>query len=222
MKALVTGSRRLHRIASGRGAARSGRGPSSASIAFTDYYPRAIKEAEPRQPPRDGPASSFVEDRIQDAIRRSLLTERHPCVSSRGAGRCAQELGTGFPRSTPTTTSMPRSGCSRRASGRPLRSVRLRVELVALRRQRVDSRCAKTRCRSRSRPYGVTKLAAEQLCYLYFVNSRRADVRRYAISRSTGHGSGRTWPFTDSCARRSTGRRSCSTATANRPATSRS
>ena len=35
-------------------------------------------------------------------------------------------------------------------------------------------------------PYGVTKLAAEQLCYLYFVEPRRARPCRCATSPSTG------------------------------------
>ena len=54
-------------------------------------------------------------------------------------------------------------------------------------------------------PYGVTKLAAEQLCYLYHVELRRADGRRCATSRCTARGSGPTWGSTSSCARRCAG-----------------
>ena len=43
-------------------------------------------------------------------------------------------------------------------------------------------------------PYGVTKLAAEQLCYLYYANYR-VPTARCATSPSTGRGSVPTWRF---------------------------
>ena len=53
-------------------------------------------------------------------------------------------------------------------------------------------------------PYGVTKLAAEQLCHLYHVNHGVPTVSlRYFTS--TARGSGPTWGSTGSCERRSTG-----------------
>ena len=53
-------------------------------------------------------------------------------------------------------------------------------------------------------PYGVSKLAAEQLCYLYFANFGSRPFR-YAISPSTDRGSVPTWRSTSFCARRSLG-----------------
>ena len=90
-------------------------------------------------------------------------------VPPRRAGRRAQELGTRFPDLHRATTSTRRSSCSRRASAGRSRS-------SSMPRAR---RCTATRCAIPMRedalpqplsPYGVTKLAAEQLCHLYWAN----------------------------------------------------
>ena len=60
------------------------------------------------------------------------------------------------------------------------RAVRPRLELVGLRRRARRSRCARTRCPQPISPYGVTKLAAEQLGYLYHVN-HGVPARRDAL-----------------------------------------
>ena len=54
-------------------------------------------------------------------------------------------------------------------------------------------------------PYGVTKLAAEQLCYLYFVELRRADGVAALFHRLRAAAAARHGRFTSSCAPRSTG-----------------
>ena len=69
-------------------------------------------------------------------------------------------------------------------------------------------------------PYGVTKLAAEHLCHLYFVNHGVPDGCRCATSPSMARGSARTWALTGFSRRFSTIGRSPSTATGCRRGTS--
>ena len=52
---------------------------------FTDYYPRAVKEANLDEN-RGRAGFQFVEDRIQDANLAQLLDGRDARVPSRGAG----------------------------------------------------------------------------------------------------------------------------------------
>ena len=102
---------------------------------------------------------------------------------------------------------MRRSSCWRRASGRPLHRF-VYASSSSVYGDNVSIPMREDALPQPVSPYGVTKLAAEQLCYLYLVNtaSRR---RRCGTSPYTGRGSGRTWRFTVSCARRSTASRSC-------------
>ena len=69
-------------------------------------------------------------------------------------------------------------------------------------------------------PYGVTKLAAEHLCHLYFANYGVPTVS-LRFSRCTARDSGPTWRFTGSSARLLTAGPSRSTATADRRGISR-
>ena len=112
---------RLHRLAPG------GRGcwptatRSWASTLSSDYYPRAVKEAQPRgQPGTCGPSAwSRAGCRTWTSSRswRAPTQVFHLARPGGGAGF----LGTRVRASTRTTTSWPRSGCwrPRRRSGRP-------------------------------------------------------------------------------------------------------
>ena len=134
---------------------------------FTDYYPRAMKErnlARLRRQPR----FRFVESRIQDADLRVAARGSHPRVPPGGAGRRAQELGTRFHRlhdNNIEATQILLEACV----GLPLErfvyasSSSVYGDNVAL-PMREDALPQPVS------PYGVSKLAAEQLCYLYHVN----------------------------------------------------
>ena len=135
---------------------------------FTDYYPRALKEANIaalRAPSRLPLRRSEHRGRGPGGAAR-----RHDArVPPRGAGRRSQELGPRVPRSTRPSTSTRRRSCSKPASaGRSSGSSMPRARRCTA--TRLPSRCTRTLPLHPVSPYGVTKLAAEQLCYLYFVN----------------------------------------------------
>ena len=126
--------------------------------------------------------SEFVEAPIQDADLPALLDGVTHVFHLAAQAGVRKSWGRDF--QTYTENNVDASQQLLEACvGRPLEQVRLRVELVAVRRRGQRSRCAKTRCRSRLSPYGVTKLAAEQLCYLYQVNHRvpTTSVRYFTV-----------------------------------------
>ena len=88
--------------------------------------------------------------------------------------------------------------------GRPLRALRLRLELVGLRRQRGDP---DARGRAAAAGVAVRRDEARGRAALLPVSRRTTACRRRrcATSRSTARGSGPTWRSTGSSARRSTG-----------------
>ena len=115
--------------------------------------------------------------RLPTSSRRAFRTRdlagaarRHDArLPSGGAGRRAQELGARLPDLHRATTSTRRSGCSKPASDRPLErfvyasssSVYGDNAAMPMREDALPQPVS---------PYGVTKLAAEQLCHLYLVN----------------------------------------------------
>ena len=135
---------------------------------FTDYYPRPIKEAEPRRllRPRRVPLRRVAHRRTP--ICRRCSTAPRTCSISPRRPACAR-AGDATSDLHRSTTSTRRRSCSKRASaGRSSGSSTHRARRCTATTSRC--RCAKTRCLQPVSPYGVTKLAAEQLCYLYFVN----------------------------------------------------
>ena len=149
------------------------------------------------------PSFRFVESRIQDADLARAAGRSDACLSSRGAGGRAQELGTRFRASIRSTTSRRRRCCSKPASARQLE------RLVYASSSSVYGDDAPMPMREDAlpqpvSPYGVTKLAAEQLCYLYYVNDgvptvslryftvygprQRPDMGFHKFLRATLHG----------------------------------
>ena len=173
---------RVHRVAPDRRRCSTAARAVVGIDCFTDYYPRAIKEANlavnaatPGLRVRRGRASRTAD--LRCAARR-----RDPRVPSGRAGRRAKELGQRLP--DLHREQRRRVAAAARSVRRPPdREVRLRVELVAVRRRGQRSRCARMRCRSPLSPYGVTKLAAEQLCHLYWANHRvpTTSVRYFTV-----------------------------------------
>ena len=132
---------------------------------FTDYYPRELKERN-LTCLRSAAGFRLIESALADARSVNAAGRRHARVSPGRAGRRAHELGAGFLHSIPSTTwKRPRS-YSKRALGSPLSgfvyasSSSVYGDAVTL-PTREDARPQPVS------PYGVTKLAAEQLCHLY-------------------------------------------------------
>ena len=117
----------------------------------------------------NGRASGSSRRRIQDVDLSTLLDGATARVPSRRPGRRAARAGAAISVCTPTTTSMHRSGCWRPASDLPISrfvyasssSIYGDNAAIPMREDALPQPVS---------PYGVTKLAAEQLCHLYFAN----------------------------------------------------
>lgn len=140
---------------------------------FTDYYPRALKERNLSTMTRH-PAFRFVESRIQDADLRSLLADRTHVFHLAAQAGVRKSWGRDF--SVYTTNNVEATqvlleACVGKALERVVYSSSSSVygDTVPL-PMREDALPQPVS------PYGVTKLAAEQLCYLYYVNERVPTV----------------------------------------------
>jgi UDP-glucose 4-epimerase len=138
---------------------------------FTDYYPRALKErnlAAARRHPR----FRFVESRIQDADLASLLADRTHVFHLAAQAGVRKSWGRDFAIYTSNNIEATQVLLEAVVAKAP------RLErLVYSSSSSVYGDNASLPMREDSlpqpvSPYGVTKLAAEQLCYLYHVNER--------------------------------------------------
>lgn len=166
MKALVTGTAGF--IASHLAAALLDRGAQVIGLdCFTDYYPRPMKEANlDHNRRRNG--FSFVETRIQDADLRLLLTDVTHVFHLAAQAGVRKSWGRDFRAYTENNveaTQVLLEACV----GLPL----LRFVYASSSSIYGDNASIPMREDALPQPvspYGVTKLAAEQLCYLYHVN----------------------------------------------------
>ena len=179
MKALVTGTAGF--IGSHLTGALLDRGATVIGIdCFTDYYPRAIKEANLDQNRRrDG--FSFVETRIQDADLKTLLKDITHVFHLAAQAGVRKSWGRDF--RTYTENNVEASQILLEACvGLPLdrfvyassSSVYGDNASIPMREDALPQPVS---------PYGVTKLAAEQLCYLYHVNHAvpTASLRYFTV-----------------------------------------
>jgi nucleoside-diphosphate-sugar epimerase len=134
---------------------------------FTDYYPRALKERN-LFAAKAHPGFRFVESRIQDADLRSLLADRTHVFHLAAQAGVRKSWGRDF--SVYTTNNVEATqvlleACIGLALERVVYSSSSSVygDNVPL-PMREDARLQPVS------PYGVTKLAAEHLCYSYYVN----------------------------------------------------
>ena len=133
---------------------------------FTDYYPRPLKEAN-LDVNRTRKGFSFVEARIQDADLQAILDGATHVFHLAAQAGVRKSWGSDFA-STPRIAWTRHSSCLKPAStANCIASSTLRA--VALRRD-VSIPMREDALPQPVSPYGVTKLAAEQLCYLYKVN----------------------------------------------------
>ena len=142
---------------------------SSGIDCFTDYYPRDVKERN-LAAARRAPALPLRRGALQTADLRAAARRRDARLPPGGAGRRAQELG--------HATSQIYTDAQRRRDAAAARGARRagRSSGSSTRRaRRSTATCAAMPMREDAlpqpvSPYGVTKLAAEHLCYLYHVN----------------------------------------------------
>ena len=134
---------------------------------FTDYYPRAIKERN-LSGPRSHPRFRFIESRIQDADLATLLRDRTHVFHLAAQAGVRKSWGRDF--SIYTVNNIEATQVLLEALvGTAIK------KLVYASSSSVygDSVAMPMREDARPQPlspYGVSKLAAEQLCYLYHVN----------------------------------------------------
>ncbi len=134
---------------------------------FTDYYPRSAKERNLAQL-REAPNFRFVEARIQDADLQALLADRTHVFHLAAQAGVRKSWGRDFDVYTSNNieaTQMLLEACVGTAVERVVYASSSSVygDLVAM-PMREDALPQPVS------PYGVSKLAAEQLCYLYHVN----------------------------------------------------
>ena len=148
---------------------------------FTDYYPRAIKEAN--LDPTARPARVPLHSGQRPARRpcRRCWTERRTCFISPRRRACGK-AGDATSGRTPTTTSTPRSGCSRRASdARCSASCMHRAPRSTGTSHRC--RCAKTPFRSRSRRTGSpsSRPSSSATCIASITRCPTAALRYFTV-----------------------------------------
>jgi UDP-glucose 4-epimerase len=140
---------------------------------FTDYYPRALKERN-LMIAKGNPRFRFVEARIQDANLRSLLADRTHVFHLAAQAGVRKSWGRDFSVYTTNNieaTQMLLEACVGLTLDRVVYSSSSSVYGDdAPMPMREDARPQPVS------PYGVTKLAAEQLCHLYYVNERVPTV----------------------------------------------
>lgn len=134
---------------------------------FTDYYPRAIKEAN-LDAVRGRPGFHFVESTVQHADLPALLEGKTHVFHLAAQAGVRKSWGRDF--RTYTDNNVDASQKLLEACvGRPLHRF-VYASSSSLYGDNVAMPMRETALPQPVSPYGVTKLAAEQLCYLYFVN----------------------------------------------------
>lgn len=166
MKALVTGVAGF--IGSTLATTLLQRGADVVGIdCFTDYYARDIKESNLAQIRRQ-PSFRFVEAALQDAGLQKLLDGRTHVFHLAAQAGVRKSWGKDF--QTYTTNNIEATQVLLEAcAGRPLERV-VYASSSSVYGDRVDIPMKEDALPQPVSPYGVSKLAAEQLCYLYFVN----------------------------------------------------
>jgi nucleoside-diphosphate-sugar epimerase len=179
MRAFVTGAAGF--IASHLIAALLDRGAEVTGIdSFTDYYPRAIKEANLRvNADRDG--FHFIHGSVQHTDLPALLEGKTHVFHLAAQPGVRKSWGRDFKIYTENNVDATQR-LLEACVGRPLE----RLVYASSSSLYGDTVAIPTREDALPRPvspYGVTKLAAEQLCYLYWVNHRvpTTSVRYFTV-----------------------------------------
>jgi nucleoside-diphosphate-sugar epimerase len=134
---------------------------------FTDYYSRSIKERN-LESARRGPRFRFVESRIQDADLARFLSDRTHVFHLAAQAGVRKSWGHDFAVYTENNIEATQVLLEAAAKARLDRLVYASSSSVYGDNVRLPMR--EDALPQPVSPYGVSKLAAEQLCYLYFVN----------------------------------------------------
>jgi nucleoside-diphosphate-sugar epimerase len=134
---------------------------------FTDYYPRPIKEANLRNN-LGRPGFQFVETRIQDADLPALLDGTTHVFHLAAQAGVRKSWGRDFTIYTENNVDASQQ-LLEACVGRPLHRF-VYASSSSLYGDNVAIPMREDALPQPVSPYGVTKLAAEQLCYLYFFN----------------------------------------------------
>jgi UDP-glucose 4-epimerase len=166
MKALVTGAAGF--IGSNLATALLDRGEDVVGIdCFTDYYARSIKEGNLR-PLVERPGFRFVEGAIQSADLGALLEDRTHVFHLAAQAGVRKSWGRDF--QTYTSNNVEATQVLLEACvSRPLERF-VYASSSSVYGDHVPIPMREDALPQPLSPYGVTKLAAEQLCYLYFAN----------------------------------------------------
>ena len=135
--------------------------------AFTDYYPRAIKEANLADL-RGRPRFQFHETSLQQADLGRLLDGRTHVFHLAAQAGVRKSWGRDFRTYTDNNVDATQK-LLEACLGRPLERF-VYASSSSLYGDNVSLPMREDALPQPVSPYGVTKLAAEQLCYLYFVN----------------------------------------------------
>src|SRR5438445_9016265 len=148
---------------------------------FTDYYPRAQKERN-LQGLRGQPRFRFVESRVQDADLRSLLADRTHVFHLAAQAGVRKSWGTDFAVYTTDNieaTQVLLEACARLATLEKF----VYASSSSVYGDNVVMPMKEDAMPQPVSPYGVTKLAAEHLCNLYFTNHgvRAVSLRYFTV-----------------------------------------
>jgi UDP-glucose 4-epimerase len=179
MKALVTGAAGF--IGSHLSAALLDRGAEVVGLdCFTDYYARPLKEANV-DVNRDRPGFTFVEQRIQDADLPRLLDGATHVFHLAAQAGVRKSWGRDFRIYTENNVDASQQ-LLEACVGLPIQRF-VYASSSSLYGDNVTIPMREDALPQPVSPYGVTKLAAEQLCYLYHVNHQvpTTSVRYFTV-----------------------------------------
>jgi nucleoside-diphosphate-sugar epimerase len=179
VKALVTGAAGF--IGSHLAASLLDRGATVVGVdCFTDYYPRPMKEANlDVNRGRDG--FTFVEARLQEADLDALLDGTTHVFHLAAQAGVRKSWGADFQIYTSNNVDASQR-LLEACVNRPIHRF-VYASSSSLYGDNVEIPMRETALPQPVSPYGVTKLAAEQLCHLYFVNHgvKTASLRYFTV-----------------------------------------
>ena len=141
---------------------------------FTDYYPRAVKERN-LSGLVERPRFRFVESRIQDANLAELLADRSHVFHLAAQTGVRKSWGKDF--GVYTVNNIEATQVLLEAvAARPAIERFVYASSSSVYGDRVAIPMREDALPQPVSPYGVSKLAAEQLCYLYYVNHQVPTV----------------------------------------------
>jgi UDP-glucose 4-epimerase len=135
---------------------------------FTDYYPRPMKERN-LAGARAHPRFRFVESRLQDADLTELLSDRTHIFHLAAQAGVRKSWGRDFAVYTQNNVEATQM-LLEAACGRPTLERLVYASSSSVYGDLVAMPMKEDALPQPVSPYGVSKLAAEQLCYLYFAN----------------------------------------------------